>query len=173
MKIDVVLNLNRAEVSEIEARNEILSTYLCSAGTGTSCAACHPTCASCAGGVCNTCLNSEGTTMGAGAFCMCGTDPALVECPSCHASCGTCSEMGNPEKCTSCKIAEATLSKQAGGSCSCNDGFVYKNYPTTACVSCNPGCPYCVGTSSEACMNSKDLTIFRPHSRLFLRTAPS
>lgn len=134
-----------------------LSTYLCAAGSGSSCAVCHPTCNGCTDGLCDTCLNPLATKVAEGAFCMCGTDPAWVECsgPSCHASCGTCAVNDNKEKCTSCAIPEATLSDQVGGSCSCIDGFVYKNYATTACVPCNSGCSYCVDTGPEGCMNSR------------------
>lgn len=54
---------------------------------------------------------------------------------------------------------QSTLSDQAGGSCSCIEGYVYINYATFVCVPCNSGCSYCISTGSKACVNSKDLTI--------------
>ena len=158
--MDQVVDLHRAPVTEAEIKSKVLGTFLCSAGSGTSCAVCHPSCTDCTSGLCNTCLSAQGTKMADGAFCMCGTDPSWVECPRCHASCGTCAVYTDKEKCTSCKVQEATLSNPAGGSCSCLKGFVYKNYATTACDPCVPGCPYCVDTSSEGCMKTKELTIF-------------
>ena len=89
-----------------------------------------------------------------------GKTAALCVPKACDDSCGTCTAYDDKEKCKSCKITGATLSDPAGGSCSCLNGFVYENYATEACVPCNSGCPYCVDTSSEGCMKTKELTIF-------------
>ena len=136
-KMDQVINLKRAPVTADDVKREILSTCLCSAGAGTSCADCHPTCDLCTKAYATlVAINKSGRWS---LLCVWSESNWVV---------------------SFCKIPEATLSDPAGGSCSCLNGFVYKNYATTACVPCVPSCPYCVDTSPEGCVNSKDLTIF-------------
>jgi hypothetical protein len=157
--MDLVLNLNRGATSLSLARAEVLSTFMCSADGGNACASCHSSCQTCSSGVCTVCALPGGTIMSHGIFCLCGVSPAWVECSICHASCATCT-MNNPNKCTSCTIPGATLSNPAGGTCSCEQGYVYKSPATSACQPCYSGCAYCVGTTQGACMKSKELAIF-------------
>lgn len=99
--------------------------------------------------------------MADGAYCACyvGT-PNVGECPPCHASCSACSQGNNPNKCTSCAIATATLSVLSGGTCSCGSGYVPQSPAISACVECHSGCPYCVDDTEAGCMGSKDQAIF-------------
>jgi hypothetical protein len=157
--MDLVLNLNRGATNENLARVEVLSTFMCSADGGNACATCHSSCQTCTDGVCTVCALPGGIKMSHGIFCLCGVSPAWIECPICHASCATCT-MNSPNKCTSCKISGATLSNPTGGTCSCEQGYVYKSPATSACQPCYSGCTYCVGTTQGACMGSKELAIF-------------
>ena len=161
--MDMVLNLNKAAVTEAEVKAEIFSTFLCAADPGAnSCSACHPTCKSCIADLCDSCKSPLGTKIADGAFCQCGQSPTLTDCPVCHASCTTCTvEYANdPEDCTGCASTGATLSNPLGGHCSCPLGYVAQSPATAACVPCSSDCSYCVGSSKEACMGSKDLTAF-------------
>ena len=113
----MVVNLSRAPVTESIVASEVLSTFLCSAGSGSSCVDCHPTCTTCTDGLCDGCRSSG---------YMKGKTAALCVPKACDDSCGTCTAYDDKEKCTSCKITGATLSDPAGGSCSCLNGFVIR-----------------------------------------------
>jgi len=160
--MDLVLSLDRAVVTEADVRAEVLSTFLCAANPeATTCATCHPTCESCTDDLCDPCKSAVAAKIADGAFCQCGQSPTLTACSLCHASCATCAAPGNdPEACTECTIAEATLSNPLGGHCSCGLGYVAQSPATAACVSCSSSCSYCVGSSEEACMGSEDLNVF-------------
>lgn len=158
--MDLVLDLNCAETTEALIKEEVLSTFLCSAQQGTACRICHSSCKSCTGNLCSLCADQQGAKVADGAFCLCGQSPTFLECLTCHSSCSTCAMSNDPSRCTGCAIVHATLTNPAGGICYCGVGYVPQSPAIAPCVGCYPGCSYCVDSSEVACMNSEDSAIF-------------
>ena len=121
--MDVMLNLNRAPVTEVQVKSEVFGTFLCSSARGSLCSFCHHTCKSCTDGVCDSCLSPQGSKVADGAFCMCEMDQKLVECPSCHTNSGACAEDNDLEKCTISKTTSDNMNEAR-----CSD-----IYATSAC----------------------------------------
>jgi len=123
--MDVKLNLNRAPVTEVQIKSEVLSTFLCSSTSGSLCNFCHHTCKSCTDGVCDSCLSPQGSKVADGAFCMCDIGQALIECPPFHTNSGPCAEDNDLEKCTISKTTSENVNEEK-----CSD--IHENYATSA-----------------------------------------